>query len=147
MRKSRAERVAPSPQESRRPSLGKPWRWLLAALLFLVPAGLTYYIVGWHLRPTLPTRVVGDWRIEGGDLHGARLSFARDGAFKMTLNDNRQFAAVVEMQGDTLRYTFEDPATKAKQVKVQEIKSLTDQEMVVEENRQRSRLVRVRAVE
>lgn len=79
-------------------------------------------------------------------MNGARLSFTRDGRFKALLTVNGREAevdALVEKRDDTLRYTFFSPETGKRETKVQTIKSLTDREMVVEENRQLSRLVRV----
>jgi uncharacterized protein (TIGR03066 family) len=120
--------------------------WLFVGALFLVSAGVAYFTVAWFLRPTLPDEIVGDWRIEGGEMNGTRVSFARDGTFTtFVLNDGKEVEvkATVRKQGDTLCYTMTLPNTGQKVTRTQTIKSLTERQMIVEENRQQSRLVRV----
>jgi hypothetical protein len=114
--------------------------------LFLVPAVAAYLIARAYLRPALPDSIVGKWRIEGGDMDGARISFAPNGDFKAILDvDGRAVAvdASVAKQGDTLRYAIVNPQTGRTETKVQTITSLCERAMVVEENGQRSRLVRI----
>jgi hypothetical protein len=141
--------TAPAGRAQTAPSAGKRGTfrgWLLGGPLFLVSAVVAYFLVTALLRPTLPDSIVGDWRIEGGDLKGARFSFTRDGKFKAVLTVNGrpvEVDALVEKRDDTLRYTIVNPATGKKEIKVQTIKSLTEREMIVEENRQQSRLVRI----
>ncbi len=144
--KEPARQVNQPPQEPRTPASASLRKYLFGGLLFVAAVVLGYFVVTWLLRPTLPDSIVGEWRMAGGDIDGTRFSFARDGTFKAKLTVNGKEVEVqahVEMHDDTLRYTILNPATGKNEIKIQTIKSLTDQEMVVEENRQQSRLVRI----
>jgi hypothetical protein len=119
--------------------------WLFVGILFLVAAALAYVTVAWILRPTLPDALIGDRRIEGGQMSGAQHSFSRDGQFTATFvvdGKEAQVDAVVQKHSDTLRYTIVAPNGRTT-TKTQTIKRLTEQEMINEENRQQSRLVRI----
>src|SRR5262245_60770958 len=119
--------------------------WLFAGALVLVAAALSYFVLGWLLGPTLPAELVGEWRIVGGEMDGARLTFARDGSFTATLmvdGKPSQMEATVEKQGGKLRYTMVTPDGRT-MTKSQTIKLLTEWEMIIEENRQQSRLMRI----
>jgi hypothetical protein len=120
--------------------------WLVSGALFLVAGAGVYFALAWYLRPTLPDEIVGDWRIEGGEMNGTRVSFARDGTFKtFVIVDGKEVEvkAAVQKHNDTLHYTMVLPDTGQQVTKTQTIKSLTEREMVIEENHQQSRLVRI----
>jgi uncharacterized protein (TIGR03066 family) len=121
-------------------------RWLAAGALFLIAGGAAYLATSWLLRTTLPDDIVGEWRIEGGEMNGSRVSYARDGTFKtlVTVEGKEvEVKATVQKDGDTLRYTIVFPDTGKVMTRTQTIKSLTASEIIVEENRQQSRLVRI----
>ena len=78
-------------------------------------------------------------------MSGAQHSFSRDVQFTATFvvdGKEAQVDAVVQKHSDTLRYTIVAPNGRTT-TKTQTIKRLTEQEMINEENRQQSRLVRI----
>jgi uncharacterized protein (TIGR03066 family) len=120
--------------------------WLVTGALFLVAGAVAYFALGWFLRSTLPDEIVGDWRIEGGEMNGTRVSFASDGTFKTLVTvDGKdvEVRATVQKHGNTLHYTMTLPDTRQRMTRTQTIKSLTGREMIVEEDREQSRLVRI----
>lgn len=149
----KAGRREPEPPRPIPANVGKAstvltWRRLLIPLLCLAASGAgTYFVLTTYVFAKLPESIVGVWRVEGGEMHGARMTFHRDGAFtaKVRLDDGREVLvdARVELRNKTLRFTYANPATGKDDVKNQTIRSLTPTEMVVDEGGGAAKLVRV----
>ena len=98
------------------------------------------------IRPGVSEALVGDWRIEGGEMSGARLSIHRDGRFEAWVpvdGRNVKIEATVAQRGSSLQFNFVNPQTGASEVKTQNIKSIAERELIVEENSVSCRLVRI----
>lgn len=134
------------PAPDSKPAASRPMqRLLILALLFLASALGVYLAVRFLDRPTLSPDLVGEWRIVGGEMNGARLIYGADGTFQAKWTEGGRavtMEARVEQHGDRLHYAVFDPASGRTVDKVQTILSLSPSELIIEENRRRSRLVR-----
>lgn len=123
------------------------WKWALALLFISLTAGVTYAVFHFIILSKIPPEVVGTWRVEGGEMHGTRMTFHRNGTFKslVRLDDGRDVLveARVELRDKTLRFVYANPATGRNDTRTQTIKSLTPTEMIVQEGGGTSKLVRV----
>ncbi|HMF18152.1 MAG TPA: hypothetical protein VKE98_13150 [Gemmataceae bacterium] len=114
-------------------------RWLLTAACVFITAVLTYGLVDYVLWPRIPTALVGTWRVQGGPQDGVTLQFQRNGDFQARLKRGEEGAIVharAEVDGTDekkLRIVSTDARTKKKITKIHIIRSLTDNELLLED--------------
>ena len=134
----------PAPAKSG-PSSSK-LHWLIVFGCLALAGGATYFVLTTYVLAKLPDTIVGTWRVESGVMKGDRMTFHRDGTFTaMVAADDGEVAPVtarVELHDKTLRYIFEMPGA-GRQERIQNIKSLTPTEMIVDEGGASCKLVRV----
>jgi uncharacterized protein (TIGR03066 family) len=157
MRKTRAERArkdkpsflpqrpaaapaAPAPPPRRR------LRWLGVACCFVLACGTAYVLAENFLVTRIPEALVGTWKVVGGEQDGVTLRFHRNGAFEAHVRRGDQEPVVrghVEVEDKQVHIISQDSATGAKDKKTHIIRSISENEMVLEDPRGvASRLVR-----
>ncbi len=135
------------------PAPGKPGpppllpRWLVVLVGLAGSGAASYFVLTTYVLPKLPDALVGTWQVRGGEMNGTQMTFQRDGTFTALVNlDGREVPvqARVEFHDKTLRFIVVNGLTGKEETKTQTIKSLTEKEMIVEENGATSKLVRVK---
>src|SRR5262249_46711712 len=89
----------------------------------------------------VPNHLIGKWVIEGGEQDGATLDFFRDGTMLGRLNVQGREALVkarVLVEGNKLFITTQNPNTRADETRVQIIRTLTREALVLEDERGKS---------
>jgi uncharacterized protein (TIGR03066 family) len=122
-------------------------RWLLLAGVFLVVAAVSAGVLEYVVRSTLPSALVGKWIVETGGQKGATFDFGRDGTMVCRINVEGRVDVVeghVRVEGHKMHTTARNHYTGRDDTGIQTIRSLTERELVVEDDRgEVVRMVRV----
>lgn len=149
--KSKLQVHAPSDKGSKRlPDSPQPWlpRWIVVLTLVASAGAGTYAVLHFFVLTRLPHAMVGAWvvtdvKINGGDksneaLKGGRFVFHRDGTMVVQANMGGKgytIKATVAVEEEILRITSINPNTGQAVTDVQTIRSLTDDELVIEDHK------------
>jgi hypothetical protein len=111
--------------------------WLTAGVSLAV-AGfvLTYFLVDFVLWPRIPSALVGTWRSQSGQLGEVTLELRPNGAFKaetMVNGVRGGFYATAEVEDKLLHSRSVNTQTRKEEIKIHIIKSLTKNEMQLED--------------
>jgi uncharacterized protein (TIGR03066 family) len=110
--------------------------WAVLGLCLLLVGGGTWAVFEFVVWNTLPSQLVGKWVIEGGEQNGATLDFSRNGIMVGRMNHRGNLAIInaqVRVEGKTLFLTTRNPNTHLEETRAQTINTLTDQELVIED--------------
>jgi hypothetical protein len=128
--------TSPQVQEKKSPR----WlRWGFAAACLFVAAIATYGLIDYVLFPRIPSELVGKWRVQGGPQDGVTLQFQRNGDFEARLEFGGKEGGVhgrAELDNaddKKLRIVSTDSRTKRKITKIHIIRSLTENELLLED--------------
>lgn len=110
-------------------------------LLILIAVGVclaTWALFEFVIWSQLPSRLVGKWSVVSGpaEYEGAVFDFYRNGTMEGRVNlkgDLGIIKAKVRVEGDKIHSTSKHPKTGEEKTQVQIIRSLTDTELVVED--------------
>src|SRR5262245_39224123 len=141
--KSRKEKKAEREQTAV-PPRGEPQvrRWLPMLFAFLIAiavvAGGSFALFNYLLPSRIPEEMVGEWRVVGGDLSGMTLEFERNGRMtgrSVLKGIEREMEGEAHVTGTTLRTTTKNPLTGKSATGIQTIISLTETELVTEDQK------------
>jgi uncharacterized protein (TIGR03066 family) len=146
--RARPRNGTPNPEKDQPRSEGWLPRWAVALLCVLVAGGATFALFEYVILSKVPRALLGKWVVtevsgdskEGNDrgMEGATLEFFRDGTMIGTVNMNgKQGIIKARVRGNekTLWSTTTNPMTGKDDTDVQTIVTLTDSELVVENNK------------
>lgn len=134
--RGKANPQTPRPVQQKKSTSGR--NWLLLILVFLVAGGGTWAVLEYVVWAKLPAQLVGKWVVEGGEQDGATFDFYRDGSMVGRINVNGKegvIKAQVSMEGDKLHMTTKNPYSNRDETRTQIIKIMTEQELVLEDDR------------
>ena len=101
-------------------------------------AAATWAVAEFVVFNRLPTNLVGKWVVDGGEQEGATFDFFRNGTMEGRINVRgveHRIDARVRVEGDKLLSTTRNPNTGRDEVRVQEIKVLTNTRLVLQDSR------------
>jgi uncharacterized protein (TIGR03066 family) len=121
--------------------------WLAGAVALYIGASATYYLVDFVIWPRVPSALVGQWRVVGGEQDGVVLRFLANGEFQARISKGEDRAiveATAQVDGQKIRITSTNPITRERETKTHLIHQLTDVELTLEDPSGRvSRLIRI----
>jgi uncharacterized protein (TIGR03066 family) len=125
-----------------------PMRWAVLGLGLLLAAGASWAFAEFVVWNKLPAELVGKWEVVQGPpkYKEAVFEFYRSGKMVGHLNDNgnlRIMNADVRVEGDKLHITTRRPSTGEEHVSVQTIRTLNDKELIVADEREIIKMVRM----
>jgi hypothetical protein len=118
------------------PTKGRRRIWFFAAVLGLLSAYGTYYLVEFVFWPRVPAHLVGAWRVVGGPQDGVVLEFLPNGLFQATISNGKEGAAVrarARVEGKLIHIASTNPGTGAAETKTHIIHRLTETELALED--------------
>jgi uncharacterized protein (TIGR03066 family) len=127
---------------------GNARRWVFLGLGLVLAAGASWAVMEFVVWNKLPSELVGKWEVVQGPpkYKEAVFEFYRSGKMVGHLNDNgnlRIMKADVRVEGDKLHITTRRPSTGEEHVSVQTIRTLNDKELVVADEREIVKMVRM----
>ena len=134
-----AQEATPGRQTGPRPagqSSLKHWA-LLAACLAVACTG-TWAVFEYVVWAKIPSEMAGKWVVQGGEQDGATFDFHRNGTMLGRINvggNLHKIYADIRVEDKRLYSTTENPQTKQLLTRVQTIRTLTADRMVLEDER------------
>jgi uncharacterized protein (TIGR03066 family) len=113
-------------------------RWAVLAASLLVAAGTAWATAEFFVLNHLPSELVGKWVVEGGPQDGATFDFYRNGSMEGHINVNGREGIVkarLRVDGKVLLSTTTNPHTRQDETRVQTIKTITQSQLVLEDDR------------
>ncbi len=111
---------------------------VLLGVCLLGAAGGTWAFFEFFVFSKVPSELVGKWVVQGGEQDGATFDFYRNGGMVGRINMAGKEGIVnarVAVEGDNLLITTQNPRTGREETKTQRIKTLTANELVLEDER------------
>jgi uncharacterized protein (TIGR03066 family) len=111
---------------------------LLLALCLVLAAVGSWALFEFVIWSRIPAALVGTWVVEEGEQEGATFDFSRNGTMTGRINMQGREGIVnarVRVEGDILFSTTKNPSTGQELTRAQRIQELTDQELVLEDER------------
>jgi uncharacterized protein (TIGR03066 family) len=112
--------------------------WAVALLCVAISGGVTFAVFEYLILSKVPRPMLGKWVVTQGDMVGATLEFYRDGTMIGRLNREGKEGVIkarVRADDTTLWSTTTNPMTHREETATQAIISLTDSELVLEDDK------------
>ncbi|HZZ82811.1 MAG TPA: hypothetical protein VFE62_30205 [Gemmataceae bacterium] len=125
----------PAPKPLPKPPAPPPGRrWLLAAMLCLLIASITWAVFEFIVWNRLPANLVGTWEVTDGPEVGSVVEFHRSGKMIGHVNQNGNLSlvrAMVRVEGNKLYSTTWHPTTGQEMTTEQTIQTMTARNLVL----------------
>jgi len=124
-----------TPQQAQKRS----WlRWAVPLLCLLISAGGTFALFEFVILSRLPRAMLGKWLVIEGEMEGATAEFSRKGTTIWKVNMKGKEAIIkgrVEVDEKTMRITTTNPMTNEPVTDTQTILTLTENQLVIEDQK------------
>jgi hypothetical protein len=113
-------------------------QWAVLGLVLLAACVGTWAVFEYVIWNKVPSELVGNWVVQGGEQDGATFDFYRNGTMLGRVNMRGQMGYVnaeIRVEEKQLYSTTEHPKTKELQTRVQLIRTLTTRQLVLEDEK------------